>query len=268
MFQLSKRTPGENLLILNGENTVGTDVLKATLLDLIMKDVLKITDIKKQVSNRDKPRVYSYITTGSKYLTYEPAAHERVFLDPFSSKPSLRFLFRHLVKISFVNSKSESNLIKLISNAQQSKSLFKQGVLKLMFGPTINSAGEKVQYDLKLEMLKIEGKLNVSSTEEEIKTLIGELRGNLFLFKDSLRGLRGDWWFFDYIGRERRRDSADFADFAGFYDLDSYTESFDSFSGFGGGEFGGGGAGGSWDNGCSSGDSGCSSGCSGCGGGD
>ena len=109
MKQLSNLTPAETLVIRNGELTPLKDLLKCTLMDLLLKQVLTIENIERQPSPRDPIRTYKYIAAGNNFSTYKPRLHEMVFISPFQKNSELRILFRNLVKVGYQNAKSERN---------------------------------------------------------------------------------------------------------------------------------------------------------------
>jgi len=83
---LSRLTPAEVLIILEGEKTPLSDLLKYTFIHLLFKHVLSIVEVQRQPSSRDPVRQYKYIRIGGNFRSYESKLHERVFLSIFQAK--------------------------------------------------------------------------------------------------------------------------------------------------------------------------------------
>ena len=83
MKYLSQLTPAETLIILKDKDTRLKEVLKVTLMDLLLKQVLKIEEVYKQTGRTDEQRLYEYIETGKNVRFYNALPHENVFLNIF-----------------------------------------------------------------------------------------------------------------------------------------------------------------------------------------
>ena len=88
MELLTKLTPAETYLILENSKCDFRNLLKYTLIDLLIKNVLKAEDHEEQSHPRNPIRIVSYVSTGSNFSTYTPKPHELPFLQPFQKSCS------------------------------------------------------------------------------------------------------------------------------------------------------------------------------------
>src|SRR5688500_7078005 len=109
MKHLSKLTPAETLCLKNGPETPLQDLLKYTVMDLLLKQVLVLEEVQRQPNPRDPVRIYKYATTGRNFESYRSKRHERVFISPFQNDRALRILFRNMVKVGYQNAGSATD---------------------------------------------------------------------------------------------------------------------------------------------------------------
>jgi hypothetical protein len=100
---LTKLTPAETLLITQGEDTTLKDALRYTMMDLLLKRVLTITDVERESPHSGNIVTSKYIVAGENFKQYPALAHELVFLIPFRENPAMHMLFKNCVKIGFEN---------------------------------------------------------------------------------------------------------------------------------------------------------------------
>lgn len=138
MSLLETLSPAQNLLIRDKGQTKWNDLLKITLLDLILKDVLVFVEVTDQPHPRDKARKRVYVQPGPAFSTYQPQDHERVFLAPYHHDTGVRYLIRNLVKLAYEDARRPKDYIDRVANASRSKGLWHLGIRRAIggFGPT------------------------------------------------------------------------------------------------------------------------------------
>jgi uncharacterized membrane protein YgcG len=262
--QLTQLTPAETLILKFGDKAPLGDLLKVTLLDLLLKQVLVIEEIQRQASRREPVRTYKYVSVGKNFRGYVKKPHEWVFLSIFDKNRAIKILFRNLVRVGFQQAESEKDYQHSLVTSKYLKEAFSSTFIQKIKGTfSHTSKGLELRDIVMREIQEYE-----SSLPEQIgrnsKLALETLRvigGNIFLLKGLEFAIANeiDKEIFKQLKKEIVVSGGCGSGCWSGYD--DYSESFDSSgsSGSGGGD--GGCSGGS---GCS-GDSGCS-GCSGCGG--
>jgi hypothetical protein len=258
---LSKLTPAETLIVKRGDSAPLNELLKYTLMDLLLKQVLTIEEVERQPSSHDPIKIYKYVTTGRVFNKYKLNPHEIVFISIFQRDPSVRILFRNLVKLSYQKAQSADNYYSyFITNSANLKGIFKSTIYQRIFGGfNYTDKGTQLKFEIEDEIKRLEEAFSfkrLSNDKRELETL-RSIGGNIFLLNglDFAISKEIDKELFEEISKSKRSDecSGCWTSFHG------YSETFDSScsSDTGHGESG--------DSGCSGSDSGCS-GCGGCGG--
>jgi hypothetical protein len=264
MTILSKLTPAETLLLSDGYFTNYPNLLKYTLMDLLIKRVLKIDKRQFQARANDKIREVIYITQGEKFLGYESLPHEFVFLKIYNTEP-VSILFRHLVKVGYENAHSEYAYKKMIAAYKPLDECFEQNFFQRIFLKefSLTDKGEELQIKIKAEIDSLNNTLPglIANDKDQAAKIIHAIGGNIFLLKNIdfklVHDLDKD--FMDEMNK--RKSSAGCSTGCGtgcsvLTDFDTHSHSFDNSCSS------------AHDSGCGSscgGDSGCS-GCGGCGG--
>lgn len=255
MKHLSQLTPAETLIILKDKDTRLKEVLKVTLMDLLLKQVLKIEEVYKHTGGTNEQRLYEYVETGKNFRFYNPLPHENVFLKIFQKNEDYRYLFRHVVKVGYENAKSYNYFHKLIRKSHNISDCFKENFIFDLIGFSFKtSKHELLRRELQKEINQLEIQLPkiIQNDKEKALEILKEIKGNIFLLStiefDLLKQID------QTISTEMNRQSDNSFGCSGcsWSYFESYSESFDSSCS---------GDGGSSDGGCS----GCS-GCGGCGG--
>lgn len=256
MRHLTKLTPAETLIIKSGDTTPLSDLLKYTLMDLLLKQVLIVEEVQRKPSPRDPIRTYKYVTTGKNFSKYLVRSHEIVFLSVFQKNLAIRVLFRNLVKVAYQNAKSERMYYPYLTTNLNLKDSFKTTIYQKLFGGfTYTDKGVKLKNEVQNEITELEKTFpsDISNDKKRGLEILKVIGGNIFL----LSGL--DFAIAKEIDKELFEEMSKYST-SGEWSSGCWT-SFDSYSD-------------SFDNSCSSdtgtgdgGDSGCGSGCSGCGGG-
>lgn len=264
-MNLTKFTPAETWVILHGKEALLRDILKFTLLDLLLKKVLVTEDVQRQPSERDPVMVYKYLRAGQNFPGYRSKIHEDVFLDVYKKNPATSVLFRNLVKMGYEKSSSIKRYLYRVITSPDVESNFKLHFLARWFKVIrYSDKGNDLKLQLQKEVQELESSLPKLVTTDKKKALeiLTSIGGNVFL----LKGL--DFEIAQLINKElleemaRQQPNTEWSTGC-WVAFDTYSTSFDSScSSDSSTDWGG-------DSGCSScsGDSGCS-GCGGCGGGD
>jgi hypothetical protein len=259
---ISKLSPAETLLLRDGDKVTVRELLKYTLMDLLLKQVLEIQYTERQAHARDPVRQTKYIATGKNFGTYRPLRHEFPFMTGFVRKGDT-MLFRNCVQVAYENTGTKTDMHTRIRATPMMKEVFSNSIFHRIFNLcSYTDEGLKLKTTVTNELSTIERDLSKLLANEKAKALelLKHIGGNIFL----IRGV----------------------DFAILKEID---EAFSERSEFGGGGGCGAGCGSTWidfdshghdfdsscsshssshSGGCSGGDSGCSGdgGCSGCGG--
>ena len=252
MKHLSQLTPAETLIILKDKDTRLKEVLKVTLMDLLLKQVLKIEEVYKHTGGTNEQRLYEYVEIGKNFRFYNSLPHENVFLEIFQKNEDFRYLFRHVVKVGYENAKSYNYFHKLIRKSRNISDCFNENFIFNLIGFSFKSSKhEQLRRELQKEIDQLELDLPsiIQNDKEKALEILKEIKGNIFLIStiefDLLKQID------QTISTEMNRQTDNSFGCSGcsWIYFESYSESFDSSC--------------SSDSGSS--DGGCS-GCSGCGG--
>jgi hypothetical protein len=246
MKYITQFTPAETLLVLYGNEAVYSDLLKITLMDLLLKRVLTTTEVKRNIAQR--LHTYTYVTTGANFKNYQALPHEEVFLKAFKKAPDLDVLFRHVVKMGFQQAWSLPRYVSKILKSPRLTDYLSQNILQRIAGKIqVTVAGFKLRENIHTELANLDAQiLQLNPTQGTTQqTLVAPIYGHVFLLKQIDLTL---WTEVDQIFKTEMSNQTTSAIYGGCS---------------GGGDWGG------FDTGCSShgGHSGCGGhGCSGCGG--
>lgn len=103
MNYLKQLTPAE-VYFITKNNISKREILKLTLIDLILKDALKLETLSKKPNTRDRIRDYRYVVRGTNFMNYKPKNHERVFFSIFENEKDMEVLLKKMITIGFENS--------------------------------------------------------------------------------------------------------------------------------------------------------------------
>ncbi|MGL1888303.1 MAG: hypothetical protein OCD76_17440 [Reichenbachiella sp.] len=255
---LTKLTPAETYLLHENSNCEFKNLLKYTLIDLLVKKVLISEDIEQQSHPRSPVRIMRYVSIGPKFKNYKPRPHELPFLKPFQKSEELQLLFKHLVKVSYENSGSKKSFVfdLLLKNETISESIKNDFFKRLFVNFSLTEKGVFQNSEITNTLMKLEDELPrlIEKDPKAASELLNKINGNVFLLKSF------DFELLKKVSEEFDKEMNPTSSYdpswgcSGCYVyFDTYSDSFDSdYSSVGG------------DSGCSGG-SGCS-GCSGCGG--
>ncbi len=270
MKYLPVLTPAETLAVAKGNQATLRELLRATFLDLLRRQVVAVEKTRWRPGPLDPWQEYSYVRRGPAFNLADFHYHEQVFLTPFAKWPDGRILFRHLVKMGFEKAYSRKKYFALCSLQNRCAHFFSQNQVERWLGVyRYTAAGKIAQLEILEELRAMNDSLAVDST---VASLMQRIGGNVFLLA-AAAPLLDTAYVREFEQHPLKSDVFATDGSSGGDSLGDHASAFDSsFSGFGDGDFGGGGASsdsGDGDGGDSGGDSGCGSGCGGgCGGGD
>ena len=105
MNYLNQLTPAE-VYILTKENSTKNQLIRLTLVDLILKKVLQLKSVTKKPSiNLNNNLVeYRYVAIGENFKNYKFKNHERVFCGVYEIEKNIEVLLNKMISIGFKNS--------------------------------------------------------------------------------------------------------------------------------------------------------------------
>lgn len=82
---LRQFTPAQSYMLANTSNAWGHELMRLAFLDLIYKDILKITrEWRLPHPSDSQKQLYTFVCRGGRFYTYLPNFHQNVFLQPFA----------------------------------------------------------------------------------------------------------------------------------------------------------------------------------------
>lgn len=255
---LRKLSPAETYLICNGSKAQYKELLKLTLANLLLKQILKL---EKRISNvrlGDGEIEISYILRGPKWSSSGIKRYEEVFTKPFELTNDLEVLFHQLVQIGFENSRGRYwFILKILRDNDDIKNYFNTGISRLFAPTSLTKTGLGMRKDVQNKIEVISRKLkdpNNINVQQYLREVLNQIGGNIYLIdhlNSELLKEIDDQLKPDKLSKGYTYDSGCFGYFHSYYDSStSFDTAFDSASDSGGAGCGG--------------DSGCS-GCGGCG---
>lgn len=256
-MMISKLTPAETLLLRDGNQVSARELLKYTMMDLLLKQVLEIQHVARQAHPRDPVRETRYVVRGKHFGAYDALLHEDTFMGALENTSTM--LFRNCVQVAYARAGTERALHRTVRSTPMIREVFSNSLLdRLLNNYRYTDSGLKLRCTIESELADLQRELPKLLETDKAKALalLRAIGGNIFLVKNiDFKMLRE----IDQAFPER-----EIADYAGgdviWIDYDSYAGDFDSScassSGWCGGD--GGDSGDSGDGGCG--------GCGGCGG--
>lgn len=261
MKHLAQLSPAETITVLQGPGTKISDLLKFTLMDLLLKKVLRIENVEYQSSLRDPVRQVKYISVGKGHSKYPVKTYENVFLGVFQKDLNARILFGNLIKIAYERIGSKHGYLSLFVTSMKLKEVFAKSFRNRIFGGfSYSEKGLIIKKEIEKEIAELEVTLPriIASDKTKGLAILRSMGGNIFLLKgiDFVIAKEIDEEFFRAISKQNSENSS-CGTAVCWVDFDHYSRTFDSSCS----------ADSITEGGCS-GDSGCGgdSGCSGCGG--
>jgi hypothetical protein len=184
MTTLSQFSPAETLILLQGKKAKLKDLLKVTLMDLLLKQALQTLEIEN--SGDKSGTTNTYVIAGSNFKRYNYLPHEEVFLRPYLQTPGNQILFSNLVKIGYENTEYARYFVRLVFQNEKTRACFAQGLPKIFKGKfSLTSFGKRTVEDIKSEIRELDSKLSdlMHSNPDKALEILKTIRGNVFLVK-------------------------------------------------------------------------------------
>ena len=255
---LTKLAPAQVHLIREGADATLKDLLKYTLANLLLREILILEEREDQTHPNSIPRELTYIFPGQNFKNYQCQPHEMCFLETFYESDDIEVMFKHLIKAAYQNARSRGEYIyrKLIKE-EALAGYFKTGVFNTMFARVVlTEQGVAAKQQIEGALQNIEQQLSTlrKSNKAAASQMLRSIRGNVLFLTD----LDLDWLaevdteLAQVIVQQRKRKDTDDSDLFELSDnwFDAFDTAFDTADASDSGGDGG---------------SGCS-GCSGCGG--
>ncbi|MFY8188941.1 MAG: hypothetical protein ACOVLC_13435 [Flavobacterium sp.] len=250
MTYLKELTPAEVYVLMN-QHATHSAFLKITFVDLLLKQVLKISEVERQPNIREEVRIYKYVGIGVNFKEYKSKNHEKYFLSTFEEDNSFEILFSNLVKISYQKSHTLRNFKNEVIKTPTLRKCTSQNLFqKIFLGFGFTDYGGELKRKVEKELQTLNAAFSDVKTIEQQKVidLIKVIGGNIFLLDNISYEILDQFGSGLSTELNRMSKTEEGSGCLGYnMNFDHYSSSFDS--------------------GCSSdAGSGCGSGCSGCGG--
>jgi hypothetical protein len=186
MKNLSTLSPAQTLILLEGKDANLRDLLKVTLMDLFLKQVLQTTEIANTSHAGSETFSNTYIIRGNNFLTYNALAQEEIFLSVFRHTENAQFLFNTLVKLGYEKAGSVGHYSKIILRNSSIRPYFVEGIERFFKGKfSLTPWGIKLVRELKAEINELETTLPKLLETDQAKALevLKVIKGNIFLVK-------------------------------------------------------------------------------------
>lgn len=266
METLKKLTPAESLVLRDTSRASFRDLLKFTLIDLILKKVLVVKNEAMEAEQTENNIAHKNLKKGPAFDSYEPKHHEWIYLSAFEEDADLSIQFKHLVKMAWESARNRNHyLFKQVLMSKDIARAAKEGWLYRTFGYCkLTAEGLQLQQRVHTELRKLSDILPdlIENNPTRARELLGQIYGNIMLvpsFDYSLLKQLDEVFEAETIERDATNMETDSAALWFFFLYDDFYTSFDSeYDSYGGD--------GGWSGGGCSGDGGDGGGCSGCGG--
>jgi hypothetical protein len=185
-MRIAQFTPAETLFIRDGSSAMLKDLLRLTLMDLLLKQVLTIEEVERQPSPRDPVRTYRYISKGKTFFGHKTLPHENVFISAFDPTKERKVLFRNVVKISYENAESFKSYQTRLMESPNLHNLFERSFIQSIFGRfTYSAQGQSVQKEVLQNISQLESIIPNLMAHERAKgiEILKSIGGNVFLLK-------------------------------------------------------------------------------------
>ncbi|GGG10777.1 hypothetical protein GCM10011344_09360 [Dokdonia pacifica] len=183
--QLSKLKPAGTQLLLDTKANL-IELLKLTLFDLTLKQVLIIKKVLKRAHARDPHlREYVIVETGKNFATYSPSGFENYFTKRIDEDTyfQLKVYIREIYKEITSEYKYKKEIIKDL----KLNDYFKNSFFSIIFSiVSTNKKGKKLKLDITEHLLEVDKNIGylIENKPDDALKLIVFLKGNIFLLKN------------------------------------------------------------------------------------
>ncbi|NNC94911.1 MAG: hypothetical protein HKN92_05065 [Chitinophagales bacterium] len=183
---LSKISPPATLLLLSTSARMRS-LLKLTLMDLVLKGVLKL-EIKHQELEQARRKIAVwYVCQGRNFERYRPPKpYELIFLQPFYEEP-IRVTFRDLVRVAFRNARGIDLFKRSVIKSEGIEQYVTRSFWKKLYGGhSLTKEGIGLQKQLISHLADVDRNMNhfFQTDPKSALHLLINLRGNILLLKN------------------------------------------------------------------------------------
>lgn len=178
--ELSYLSPAEILLV-RSPNVQLNKLVRVTFLDLVLRDILKVTVSKNSSKNvRKNPTVQ----IGKSFHKYQPLAHEQLFLKVFKKDEKLSLKLINLLKTTFEEIRgTEEYKMKYIYTDERLGKYFKSNLFQRLLGlKSISDEGIHLQNVIEYELQRVDTAMNQGNLN--VVDVLLALRGNILLLPE------------------------------------------------------------------------------------
>ena len=200
MELLSRITPAETLMLLKPTDSRMRDLMKFTVMDLILRQVLFVEHLQRKTVQGNRMIGYLYVFAGRNFRREKPTLHEMVFLYPYYKRPRAKIIFHHLLQMAYSHAKNEEHFKrKYLLDSAPLRELIHIGFWQQVFGSfSLSEEGKKKRDEVILYFNRLDSELpdHINQKDDMAKALIRQIKGNVLLL-NSIR-----FELLDLIGRE------------------------------------------------------------------
>lgn len=184
MKTLSDLSPAETLLLTTGACVPIKDLLKVTLMDLILKRYLKTVEITHTLGG-EPGNVNTYVIIGDNFSYSKSLEHEKVFLRPYDQEEKREMLFSNLAKLAYNYAGSEKAYNKMVRDSDALSGCFTSGVSKFFAPFNLTAYGKRNSTELQRQLDTLSNTLPdlMQSDHQKAREIMQHIKGNIFLVK-------------------------------------------------------------------------------------
>ncbi|MFT5338075.1 MAG: hypothetical protein ACI9YL_002091 [Luteibaculaceae bacterium] len=191
MKLLSKLSPAETMLLIDSACPL-KDMMKFTFMDLLLKRIIELKVEKKSGTTLDKYarkieviKTYKYAIPGANFKEYRPNKHEVIFLSPFQESPSLKILFKHLVKMAYENAGGKKAFKKTVQKSEILQDLLTINFFQGIFGGmSLTKTGVRTKNEIHQYLKPIDENIPTLIQENKVHEILLKIGGNIFLLNN------------------------------------------------------------------------------------
>jgi len=186
-YNISELTPAETWMILKPTWSLREDLLKYTIIDLILKKVLLIKkELLIRKYQRVKPKDYFFVKKGENFDSYSPQIHEQIITRFFGRSDD-----RYLIKVLLYNLYNVTEKLDLIKKNLVSKVLKKKGIMpqfsiaNMFSSYQLTTKGKQKQHEIKSLLTNADKQIHIWTRDSNsIKSMFNKLGTNFILLKN------------------------------------------------------------------------------------
>lgn len=163
------------------------DLLKVTLFDLIIRDILAIDEEIIAASGAAASRELLFVIPGNNFPSYMPISHESVFITSMKNDNDGRIVLQRLSKMVYWEGEDDSDYIEKIISQPRMHGFFTKSIWQYIFGGfKLSQSGKKMKAEIEKEIDVLEDLLSKYLLEYDIRSekIVKPIAGNLAHLKN------------------------------------------------------------------------------------